>query len=563
MAVRYAIKSGNWSDPTVWDNNAVPVPGDDVYANGWTVTINTNINVNTLRNTTTPVLVPDSAVPAMSNNTTPSGYIASGNFNNGNAYLAFDQNNSTGWNGTVNGGIITIKFPTQKVIKRYAWRGSTPQASNPASWTFQGSNDGINWDPPLDTVTGSTAVTSFVSTNTTLLANTTPYQYYRLNVTSTQNTGYGLYIFAFDLTENANATFGGGVGGSFSITTGVDVVLTKPGFTATDTSLYQGATGNYLINVSAVSGQIVNISNSVGNLTGNNYYGTGVSNIWCIGVTGTATVNITGNIYNNIVGGALNYNSCYALTISGNATVNYTGNLYAGDGLLNSPSATLYLTASAATLNINGNIFGSGYSFVNSNTYCLLSTNNSTINLNNCTVNASYSTAITCSAAGSNLFCPLGTITASAFAIALTSAGTVTLNTPIINTSNVLGVLCPRIKFYPTGVSQWRFQNQASANVTIFSGTGGGMGYPEVDTVRFGSPAFGPSGEYSGTMRIPAVTNVSKGVEYGYGEIGTAVLTAEDFLDAISTSTNPMGIRLKNLSTTQTMGDQLSGFSNA
>ena len=89
------------------------------------------------------------------------------------------------------------------------------------------------------------------------------------------------------------------------------------------------------------------------------------------------------------------------------------------------------------------------------------------------------------------------------------------------------------------------------------------MGYPEVDTVRYGSPAYGASGEFSGTMRIPDVTNVNKGVEYGYNLVGTAVLTAEDFLDAISTSTNPMAIRLKNLSTTQTMGDQLSGFSNA
>lgn len=556
MAVRYATKNGNWSDPTVWDNNAVPVPGDDVYSNGFTVNINTNINVNTLRNTNTPVLVPDIVTPAMINNTTPSGFIASANVNNGNAYLAFDQNSGTNWRGNLGNGILTMQFATKKIIKRYGWR------ANIGTWFFEASDDGINWGVLLDSGSGATG-SSYISSNPTLLANTTGYFYYRIRVTVMNNSGF-CDIVAFDMTESASGNFGNGAGGSFTITTGVDVVLTKPGFTASDTSLYQVSASSYLINVSAVSGQIVNISNTVGNLTSTSYAGTAASNWWCIGISGTCTVNLTGNLYNMIVTNLSYYNN-YVVTISGNATVNYTGNLYAQDHNATGAgqtSACIYVTAAGATLNVVGNIFGSPQSYASANNYGILSTNNSTINLNNCTVNAGYATAVTCTSSNSNLFCPLGTITATAFSVALSSAGTVTLNTPIINTSNVLGVLCPRIKFYPTGVSQWRFQNQASANVTIFSGTGGGMGYPEVDTVRFGSPAFGPSGEYSGTMRIPAVTNVNKGVEYGYLEIGTAVLTAEDFLNAISTSSNPVAVRLKNVSTVQSTGDQLAAFTS-
>jgi hypothetical protein len=49
MAIRYAIKNGNWSDPTTWDGaTTLPTSADDVRSNNFTVTA----DVNTL--TTTP-----------------------------------------------------------------------------------------------------------------------------------------------------------------------------------------------------------------------------------------------------------------------------------------------------------------------------------------------------------------------------------------------------------------------------------------------------------------------------------------------------------------------------
>ena len=50
MAVVYAVKTGNWSDTTVWNTGALPTSADDVYSNTFTVTINQNINVISLRN---------------------------------------------------------------------------------------------------------------------------------------------------------------------------------------------------------------------------------------------------------------------------------------------------------------------------------------------------------------------------------------------------------------------------------------------------------------------------------------------------------------------------------
>lgn len=53
MAVRYAVATGNWSNTTTWNGGTLPTSADDVYSNNFTVTIDQDINVLTLRNTST------------------------------------------------------------------------------------------------------------------------------------------------------------------------------------------------------------------------------------------------------------------------------------------------------------------------------------------------------------------------------------------------------------------------------------------------------------------------------------------------------------------------------
>lgn len=50
MANVYAVKSGNWSDTTVWNTGALPTSADDVYANTFTVTVDISATVLSISN---------------------------------------------------------------------------------------------------------------------------------------------------------------------------------------------------------------------------------------------------------------------------------------------------------------------------------------------------------------------------------------------------------------------------------------------------------------------------------------------------------------------------------
>ena len=50
MALRYAIATGNWSNAAIWNGGTLPTSADDVYANNFTVTIDTNVTVLSIRN---------------------------------------------------------------------------------------------------------------------------------------------------------------------------------------------------------------------------------------------------------------------------------------------------------------------------------------------------------------------------------------------------------------------------------------------------------------------------------------------------------------------------------
>lgn len=53
MANRWAITSGNWSSTSTWSGSIIPTASDDVYANTFNVTIDQNINVNSLSTSAT------------------------------------------------------------------------------------------------------------------------------------------------------------------------------------------------------------------------------------------------------------------------------------------------------------------------------------------------------------------------------------------------------------------------------------------------------------------------------------------------------------------------------
>lgn len=50
MANRWPISSGNWSNAAIWSGSLIPTASDDVFANGQTITIDTNISVRSISN---------------------------------------------------------------------------------------------------------------------------------------------------------------------------------------------------------------------------------------------------------------------------------------------------------------------------------------------------------------------------------------------------------------------------------------------------------------------------------------------------------------------------------
>jgi hypothetical protein len=57
MPNRWPISSGNWSTASIWSGSIIPTASDDVFANGQTVNIDTNITVISLRNSSTGSVV--------------------------------------------------------------------------------------------------------------------------------------------------------------------------------------------------------------------------------------------------------------------------------------------------------------------------------------------------------------------------------------------------------------------------------------------------------------------------------------------------------------------------
>src|SRR5574343_1032356 len=51
MADKWAVASGNWSSTSTWNDGTLPGPDDDVYADGWTVSVNQSVTILSLNTT--------------------------------------------------------------------------------------------------------------------------------------------------------------------------------------------------------------------------------------------------------------------------------------------------------------------------------------------------------------------------------------------------------------------------------------------------------------------------------------------------------------------------------
>lgn len=117
-----------------------------------------------------------------------------GNTSSGTVYWVTAPAVNSGWLKTDYGLGIT-KVITQYVITPYQ---NAIRDNDPYNWTFEGSNDDINWD-----VLDSKSAYLFTSQSsvTFTVSNTTGYRYYRLNVARCRSTSTALVVTEFDLRE--------------------------------------------------------------------------------------------------------------------------------------------------------------------------------------------------------------------------------------------------------------------------------------------------------------------------------------------------------------------------
>jgi hypothetical protein len=146
-------------------------------------------------------------IPKMTSNTAPSGTAAVSGSALGAAWNAFDRDAGTAWHGASSSNEwVSYTFPSAKIIVGYsvtAYAGlvtAVPVTDRaPQSWTFEGSNDGVNWtvlDSQFAQNNWSAGETRYFRFN-----NTVAYLGYRLFI-QTNNGGQYITVGELAFTED-------------------------------------------------------------------------------------------------------------------------------------------------------------------------------------------------------------------------------------------------------------------------------------------------------------------------------------------------------------------------
>ena len=602
MAVRWLTSSGNFSSTSVWNDGTllgIPTTGDDVFTNGFTVNMDVNATVNSLNNS---ARARDIATPQMTSNTTPSPVsIATSSTQSGNlGWFAFDRNYATAtnfWQAGAATGWISVDFGSGNatVIDAYTIFASSAQASNMRNWTFEGSNDNINWTV-IQTVTLPSAIAASSTYASGSIGNVTAYRYYRVNITLN---GGGGVISTTEIELYRPGTAALASGGSFNFNTaGVTVSATS-----TSASLSAGATN--LITVTATTGTVtLNLGSSVTglaivssqifnhtgncnfNLSGLNFTGGASASAFVINKSSTGTVTVTGNLFAGGGGIALNSTNGNTVVI-GNVTAGSTvcinqtaGNLTCTGNVVGGGSgsaAGISLTGAASQFTINGNVTGGpstaahGINFtgtsgiVNGNVIGSSGVGNGINTTGAVTVNGNVFGAATF---GINTTSAItltinGDVYASATANGISStnaSGVVNLTGNMYNGLGRNAIYCQNVFISNTATTLWRMDT-GGGNYKFLYSADSTPNLPATTNVRNGV-TFGPALSLTGTMVVPAASNVRTGVAVD-NTVGTGDLTSADIISGINASSDPLAVRLKNALTDVTAGNIISQYKDS
>ena len=316
------------------------------------------------------------------------------------------------------------------------------------------------------------------------------------------NNGGGINQSAGNLTITGNII--GGIGNNI---TGVTLSGASSQFTIIGNVIGGTFTNTFGINHSGTSGSVV------GNVTG----GSGTT---AHGINTVGNVTVTGTVAGGVGSTSRGINTSNTLSVTGNII---GGAGTGAEGVINTSGITTVI----------GNVTGGA------NGYGVGANSTNAINVTGTVTAAS------------------GTATGGVYQ---TGGGVVNLTGNMINVAGRQAIYSQNLFISNTSTSQWRLFTPGSQNKTLYSADTF-PNLPSSSNVRSGS-LFGPSNTLSGSMRVPSSSDVRINVPVD-NTTGTATsLTAADFLNEISSSTNPVAVRFKNIATDSTVGSLLTGFNN-
>jgi hypothetical protein len=361
-------------------------------------------------------------------------------------------------------------------------------------------------------------------------------------------------------------------GGGFNVSTPQTITCTGTGIYAGPTSLITNtSTGIVNINSTTIFG-VANFTinhNATGtlNITSNLTANAGSNNGGCLVINNTGTVNIVGTVTTTT------YAVCIRVAIAN--TLNITGDVRM-DSAAGGP-CTLQVIANNTVINITGNVYGQ----------TLGGTSLQTINLvgSNCILNITGSLFPVTGTAASNAYVITATNSHYIKIIGAISSPILGTNPSLINTStssiNILSgpFICGQYGFFPYLVTKMHLIPTTNSYIEFRDETTNGALFPGAiaPATRLVSPAtlvdnlapsdvrFGTSyalGTLTGTLRMPVANQVAFGVQVD-NTFGNAVLTADgiwNYLASNITTADSIGVRLKNASTPQSVGEQLEAF---
>lgn len=350
MTLRYAVANGNWSAPATWDGGTLPGVGDDVYANGKTVTIDQDVTVLSVRTT--------AGAPAIAGGgfTLNHGRSLNGNIYAGTTTCVSIANGATAntINGTINGSATTNGACGVYVNNTAGHSLTVMGAINGGTVVGGTSAYGINAHGMLSSVNVTGNLTAFAAaalycdqsaSNVTitgnLLASSTASALNHVggfgsvvSVTGDLNAGVTsgvTYAANISGSNSGNATFSGGVFGM------APVSWNASSSGVCNITPTNAASGMFGVNFGGAAGSVMNI-------TANLYAQSGTSGV---NMNSAGTLNIVGNVYGATAGG-----TAYGIYHNSGGVVNLTGNVTGGTV---SSSNGAYINL-AGGINVTGNV---------------------------------------------------------------------------------------------------------------------------------------------------------------------------------------------------------------